>query len=283
MISQITNSESKKPRSYHGGKGLLYQRLISLIPPHDTYITAFAGHDAIGRMKRPARVSIAIDLDGEALEKLRYSIAKNGVLDQHAINDDAFRNPSPEIASAAPIVTSDGVVQPGSLVTNGEATRLDSWQFLSTDALAWLVAHDWRGDEFVYADPPYLMHTRRQKRNVYRYEMTIAQHRRLLSILVTLPCNVMVSGYHSQIYTDALRGWHTATFETVTRGGSPATEWVWMNYPAPVALHDYRYLGDGFRERERIKRKKRRWVERLRRMDTLERQALLAAIEEANL
>jgi len=54
-----------------------------------------------------------------------------------------------------------------------------------------------------------------------------------------------------------------------------------MNYPNPIALHDHRYLGDDFRERERIKRKKQRWVRRLHSMPILERRALLSAIEEA--
>jgi hypothetical protein len=54
-----------------------------------------------------------------------------------------------------------------------------------------------------------------------------------------------------------------------------------MNFPASAALHDYKFLGEGFRERERIKRKKQRWVARLRKMPELERRALLAAIEEA--
>ncbi len=58
-----------------------------------------------------------------------------------------------------------------------------------------------------------------------------------------------------------------------------ATEWIWMNYPAPLELHDYRYLGDTFRERERIKRKSQRWVARLKKMPVLERQALLSAID----
>ena len=40
-------------------------------------------------------------------------------------------------------------------------------------------------------------------------------------------------------------------------------------------------LGENFRERERINRKKRRWVRRLKAMPQLGRQALLAAIREA--
>ncbi len=43
-------------------------------------------------------------------------------------------------------------------------------------------------------------------------------------------------------------------------------------------LHDYAHLGNNFRERERIKRKKARWVKRLKKMPLLERQAILAAI-----
>lgn len=56
-------------------------------------------------------------------------------------------------------------------------------------------------------------------------------------------------------------------------------EWVWFNYPVPTALHDYSFLGADFRERERIKRKKLRWTNRLRRLDLMERRALLSVIE----
>lgn len=68
--------------------------------------------------------------------------------------------------------------------------------------------------------------------------------------------------------------------EAMTRGGRLATEWLWFNYQKPHALHDYRYLGEDFRERERIKRKKQRWVKRLKMMPHLERYALLSAIRE---
>lgn len=55
-----------------------------------------------------------------------------------------------------------------------------------------------------------------------------------------------------------------------------------MNYPEPAELHDYRYLGADYREREQIKRKKLRWVRRLRAMPQLERYAVLAALQEAS-
>jgi hypothetical protein len=51
-----------------------------------------------------------------------------------------------------------------------------------------------------------------------------------------------------------------------------------MNYLEPAELHDYGYLGEGFRERERIRRMQARWRRRLAVMPSLERYALLSAI-----
>ena len=45
---------------------------------------------------------------------------------------------------------------------------------------------------------------------------------------------------------------------------------------------DYRYLGKDFRERERLKRMKARWVKRLEKMPLLQRQALLAALAQVD-
>lgn len=150
------------------------------------------------------------------------------------------------------------------------------------DAVDFLRSYPFKGDEFVYSDPPYLMESRRQQRQIYRYEYTRQQHVDLLAVLQTLPCRVMVSGYWSELYMGSLSGWRVEHFESQTRGGKMATEYLWMNYPPPVELHDYRYLGETFRERERIKRKKTRWLEKLRKMDILERQAMAAAIAELN-
>lgn len=163
--------------------------------------------------------------------------------------------------------------------TNGD--NAGTWQFLNYDALIWLRRYNWHGDEFVYADPPYLLETRRQARQIYRYEMCEPEeHHYLLNILTGLPCPVMISGYWSDLYAQQLAGWHVVSFESMTRGGSLATEYLWMNYPQPTELHDYRYLGENFRERERIKRKKARWVNKLQNMPILERLAISAAIAE---
>lgn len=111
-----------------------------------------------------------------------------------------------------------------------------------------------------------------------REELTEGQHRELLQRLKDLEgAMVMLSGYWSRMYARELRDWRTDHFRVMTRQG-PAVEWLWMNYAEPTELHDYRYLGDNFRQRERIRRQQRRWADRLARMDRLQRYALLSAI-----
>ena len=153
-------------------------------------------------------------------------------------------------------------------------------QILTSDGTAFLKTYRFTGRELVYCDPPYLRSTRRDKRQYYRHEMTEQQHAQLIATIKHLPCMVLISGYHSTLYTRELADWNTTSFQTITRGGTQATEYLWFNYPPPIELHDYRYLGDNFRERERIKRKKLRWTERLNYIPILERQALLAAMRE---
>jgi DNA adenine methylase len=150
------------------------------------------------------------------------------------------------------------------------------------NSLDWLSAGtDICDDTLIYCDPPYLLGTRRiQDRPIYRYELCDDDHRRLLGILTQLRCKVMLSGYPSDMYDNALKGWRRITYYAMTRGGSMAQEVIWCNFPEPWELHDYRFLGKNFRERERIKRKIHRWQDRLTRMDATERAALIQALQQ---
>ena len=187
------------------------------------------------------------------------------------------RRRSPATRSQERTLSSTFVPSADRIAETGEG----AFQFQTGDGLAFLRAYPFAGDELVYCDPPYLFETRSSKRSRYAHELgDMDEHRALLGILTGLPCMVMVSGYWSRLYADRLRHWHSIRFQAMTHGG-PRTEWLWSNFAEPVALHDYRHLGAGFRERERIKRKKQRWTARLHRLPMLERQALLAAIDEA--
>jgi DNA adenine methylase len=247
---------------YPGGKNGAgtYQKIINMIPPHRVYIEPFLGSGAIMLKKRPAERNIGTDLDADCVERVRWASWK---------------------------VLPGGIAFPGDvgreIVARGETEWRDlpAFQFFAMDALDLLNCYPFRGDEFVYCDPPYVRSSRRQPGPLYKHEYTDHDHRMLLAALVKLPCSIAISGYPSSLYDDVLSGWRAVEFQAITRGGTMATERVWMNYPGPARLHDYRYLGDTFRDRERITRKKNRFLGKLNRMDEMERAAILWAIQES--
>ena len=92
---------------------------------------------------------------------------------------------------------------------------------------------------------------------------------------------VMLSGYSSPLYESLLSEWRQVQFHSKSRAGHLTREIVWMNYPEPSELHDYRYLGQGFRDRQRIKRQQERWRSKLLQMPELERNSLIGVLNEA--
>lgn len=142
--------------------------------------------------------------------------------------------------------------------------------------IAYLETTTFHGGELIYCDPPYLMQTRKSG-PLYEHELSEADHRCLLRVLRALPCMVMISGYRSAMYDALLAHWHRVDYRTMTRQGM-VDEALWMNFDTPNQLHDYSHLGADFRERERIKRKKARWAGKLRKMDRLERLAVMDAL-----
>jgi site-specific DNA-adenine methylase len=148
------------------------------------------------------------------------------------------------------------------------------------DATRWLSSFPWVGDEFVYLDPPYHPDSRTKKK-IYTHELDDGGHRELLAVLATLPVPFALSGYRCALYDDASssNGWRRIDYPCMTRRGV-RTESVWMNYQAPASLAEYGYVGSGFRERERIKRKVSRWMAKLEALEPLERAALLSAMSD---
>ena len=147
---------------------------------------------------------------------------------------------------------------------------------INGDAISYLSEYKFTGRELVYCDPPYMISSRRGGK-IYGCAMDDNDHVALLKLLIDLPCMVAISGYRSTLYDKMLASWRLHTFTAQTRRGT-ATEYLWMNYPTPKALHDYSFVGDNYRERERIKKKVRRWSRKLAALPTLERQAILSDI-----
>lgn len=147
---------------------------------------------------------------------------------------------------------------------------------VQADAVSYLNEYRFLGGELVYVDPPYVPSTRKRAR-VYAHDYELQDHVRLLATLKALPCMVMLSGYDNDLYDSELSNWHKSSFPAKTHI-DVRTESVWTNFEPPRSLHDGRHLGDDFRARQAIKRRRLRFEERFARMDPRERHELLQAL-----
>lgn len=134
-------------------------------------------------------------------------------------------------------------------------------------------------DTLVFLDPPYLKSTRKSQVDLYRYELSHMDHELLLATTLKIKhAKVILCSYANGMYDEMLKGWRTHDFMSKTRNGM-AWERVYMNYEQTPLLHDYRYLGLNFREREAMKRIKDNLFKKLNRLSPQLRNAILADLQ----
>lgn len=138
--------------------------------------------------------------------------------------------------------------------------------------------YEYQGRELVYSDPPYLQATRSSGRR-YRFDYEERDHVELLTLLKSLPCPVMLSGYPSRLYDELLSGWQSVELQVMNQAGV-RTEKLWFNFTVD-RVHWARYTGKNFTDRQRIKRKAESWGRRYRALPPGERLAVLAAMMAA--
>jgi DNA adenine methylase len=96
----------------------------------------------------------------------------------------------------------------------------------------------------IYADPPYVHSTRSAKRiageleHAYTHEMGEGDHLELLTWLSQCKSMVVLSGYRSDLYDAALKGWRRAETMALADGARPRREILWINPAAAEALDD---------------------------------------------
>lgn len=79
--------------------------------------------------------------------------------------------------------------------------------------------------------------TSTRKQRQYNVEMADnAQHEALLDALLAHPGPVMLSGYESDLYNDALQGWTKLHRQTQCEFGGARTETLWLNYEPQMTL-----------------------------------------------
>lgn len=234
----------KRPfKTYNGGKNGsgVYQQIINQIPPHDIFISGFAGNCGVLANKTSATMAdIAIDKDAAVIE------GWNAIPGIMGINADTLTW-LPNYVESAPAGT----------------------------------------DIFIFLDPPYLKSVRSSQKNLYKNEMTDpASHISLLQALVNnscfAKCHILITHYPCELYNKELKGWRIMDIKGRTRQGI-RIERLYMNYPPPVKLHDYRYFGNDFREREAYKKMKSNMISKFQRMQPIEKNFIINSLQEKNI
>ena len=110
----------------------------------------------------------------------------------------------------------------------------------SADAVEVMRKHD-RLDTLHFVDPPYMLELRsrthrRPGGGTYRHEMTREQHIEMLAVLRDLTGMVVLCGYPSELYDNALDSWHRVERPSLADGARPRTEVLWINPQATDAL-----------------------------------------------
>lgn len=260
----------RPPFAYVGGKQRLARRIADLFGPHDHYVEPYAGGLAVLAAKQPSAMETVNDVDGalttfwRTLRDHPEELAWRCAMTPHSAVEFAAAREA--LASSDPVTVAHAVWVMVSQGRGGRITRT-GWRRVVTaaakkaipayldayldrllpvaerlrhvsiecrDALEVIAAYDSPGTAF-YVDPPYMPGTRRAA--LYRHEPNEAHHRALLATLRDCTGHVVLSGYPSSLYDEALTGWHRVGLAATAATGGKRTEVLWSNYPLSDAPH----------------------------------------------
>lgn len=87
-------------------------------------------------------------------------------------------------------------------------------------------------DALLYLDPPYVRSSRKSGR-LYKHEMDDTDQRHMLELVKKSKAKIVLSGYPSKMYDEALYGWNRFTTLSQTTSTEKAEECIWLNYEPP--------------------------------------------------
>lgn len=259
---------------YPGAKWSVAQWIISTMPPHKSYLEPFFGSGAVFFNKPPSRIETINDLDSEIVNLFTVIRDRAADLERtvaltpysREVYDAAWESlkdqePADPVERARRTLIRYWQTHGSRTLYKGGWkndragrecayaaqywNRLPAWISESTGRLkeaqiehmpAVECIRRFRSPEvLIYADPPYLLSTRKQRQ--YRVEMEgDEQHEELLKVLLDHPGPVMLSGYDSDLYNDTLRGWMKLQHEAKCEYGGKRTEVLWINYEPQMSL-----------------------------------------------
>lgn len=267
------SNEARPVLKYPGSKWRLADWIISLMPPHKSYLEPFFGSGAVFFKKEPSRIETINDLDGEIVnlfrvirdkpEELARAIALTPYSREEyerawSLRQEGGRD---DVETARLTLVRYWQTHGSSQVYKGgwkndRAGReyaydvrywnqlpgwiMDAVARLKTAQIEQLPALDVirrfrHPDVLIYADPPYVLSTRKGRQ--YNVDMTDdKEHVKLLDALKVHPGPVILSGYESELYDQHLQGWIKLQRKALAEGGAARTETVWMNYEPQITL-----------------------------------------------
>lgn len=249
-----------------GAKWSLSRQIVDLLPQHKIYVEAFLGSGSIFFNKTPSNTEILNDMDGDIVnffdcirnypeelaalleltpyskQEYKRSYDREGCTDLERARrflircnmaragmqyySSSWRHAGPVLgASCKQRVVGAWNKLPGEIIE--AAKRLKDAEIEQTDAIELIKKYN-KPNCLIYADPPYLLSTRRQR--YYNVEMeSEEEHEILLKTLLEHSGPVVLSGYDSELYNDYLPSWTRYEFETQAEQGRKRLEVVWVN------------------------------------------------------
>ena len=259
------NAPSRPALRWHGGKWKLAPWIVQQMPEHRVYVEPFGGAASVLLRKPRSYAEIYNDLDDDVVNLFRVlrSASAPDLIDALKLTPfasvefaAAYEHTDCEVERARRLIVrsfqgfgSNGVHRRTGFRSNSNRSgttpardwvnypdalaaiveRMRGVVVLNRDALEVMAAHD--GPEALhYVDPPYLLGTRADEAHDYAHEMTDDQHRELLCFLRGLRGKVMLSGYPSPIYDEALAGWRRVERKALADGARKRVEVLWTNW-----------------------------------------------------
>lgn len=252
------------PVRYMGSKWQLAKWIISHMPPHDIYVEPFCGGAAIFFRKAVSPLEVLNDLNGDVLNFFDVLRTREDelvrVIDLTPYSEAEYeRSLEPLVADGLErarrfyIRSYQGIGGAGAARRAGwrsvtdlargstpasdwsrltglhkGAQRLKAAQLHNQNALEIITRYDTPKTLF-YVDPPYVLDSRKDSRNVYAHEMTDLQHRELAEVLHHISGMALLSGYQCDLYDELYADWIVVSKSNTTNGNSTATEYLWIS------------------------------------------------------
>ena len=262
----------KRILNYPGSKWSMADMIIDLMPKHKSYLEPFFGSGAVFFNKDKVTLETVNDLDGRLIncfrvmrdepEKLQYLISHTLYSREEFYLSNIPATDPVEDARRMLVRLWFGVggkttAMPGyrkNISWNGPYTayewndmtnrigyasrRLKDVQVECLGAIDLIKQHN-DVDTLIYCDPPYVKSE--LVSDHYKHDFNNHQHEEFLQAISLHKGPVIISGYASELYNDALSEWHVVKRQTkvgiTSKVKSDRTEVLWCNFEPPMQMN----------------------------------------------